>query len=115
MRSEVLIAAALTCGCVANDPMRRSDWALQASLAGMATVDALQTRHIIANDNEVNPFVGSHGQRMNPYAFGIMAFALELYAARMMPAKYRHAFEGFCLGVESYVVYSNFLTGAYPW
>lgn len=95
--------------------LRKRDWILQGVLVAEATTDGLQTRYIVANNDEVNPFVGSNGNRVNYVAFGIIAVLLEFAVATSLPDEWRSLWEGAAVGIEGEVVYNNFLNGCYPW
>ncbi len=109
------LALFVLAGCISHAPFSKRDWAFQSVLATAAAIDYGQTRHIIKDKNEENPFVGDHGQRMDPLLFGIIAMGIEVFVARALPPDYREPFEVFFLGFESYVVYSNALQGYHPW
>jgi hypothetical protein len=108
------LAAVVLTGCVSHGFAAR-DWILNGTLVAESLVDAGQTKYIIRDDREINPFVGSHGQGMNPWLFGALSLALEMGVAYALPPDWRLGWESFWVGAEGLNVYDNAIQGYTPW
>ena len=85
----------------------RKDTALESAFFLATTIDWGQTQDITAACDEVNPVMGSCGQRVPVGAYFPMLLLAHVAIAAALPPSWRSTFQGFTLGMELTTTYWN--------
>lgn len=105
----LLISVVLLGGCAMGRGWDRANTAMEAAFLGELTVDAIQTRTIVADCQEYNPIVGPCNNRMPYQAYVPVLGLLHVVAAVALPPRYRDWFQAATIGIEGHVVFFNAL------
>lgn len=114
MRVAAILVATCLVGC-AGRAWSRTDWTIGATVVVASAADWRQTRDITRHCDEINPIMGTCGQRV-PVDLYFPAFAAAmLVAAHVVPSgPWRTAVLAAFAGSELTYVYSNMMQGEWP-
>lgn len=114
----IILLALTTCQPVYADKWTNTDTALQLTYTAVHIADWAQTRQIALHPDiwyEKNLILGTnpHSDKVDAY------FALTLLGhtaiAYMLPDPYRNLWQGAWIGIESGVIYGNYIRAGYHW
>jgi hypothetical protein len=100
----IIAIVILLAGC---QQWTRRDTALEVAFFTASTLDWQQTMDITASCNEVNPVLGSCGQRIPVGMYFPLVLAAHAALAAVLPPSWRGTFQGFTVGVETATTYWN--------
>ena len=85
---------------------------LETTFHAAAVVDHLQTRDIVARDGyEMNPILGEKPTMEAVGVYFLSAHVLHFVISALLPEDWRYAWQGASIGIEGFVLWSNYKTG----
>ena len=100
----LVVAIAGSAGCAS---WSRRDTALEAGFFVATTVDWQQTQDITLACDEVNPVIGTCGQRVPVSLYFPVLLVAHAAIAALLPPRWRTAFQAFTAGMEVSTTYWN--------
>jgi hypothetical protein len=115
MKTLLVLAVVLAC---LSAPLTASaenwtvtDYALEATFAGLMLADYLQTVDITADGRESNPVMGNHGENIPPSLYFLSATVTHAIVMVALPKSVRRVAMGVAIGVQIHSVQTNWHAG----
>lgn len=108
MNIRFLAPMLLALPLAAGDPWTKADTARESIAVAFSAADWSQTLNLQkCGFRELNPILGERPSRASVNAYFIASIGLHVLIAKLLPSKYRHAFQYITIGWEAGFVTHN--------